>query len=334
MLQTKDKQFKSVDDYFNYIAETLGYPPNLKDHFRSDVVFSEGIKLHIDIYEYAKEAPTVVLIPGTALYALCYADFMYQLGEQGFNVIGFDPRGHGQSEGTRGDYTITEIMRDAENVITWAVQRYNNNVSLMGSSQGGIISFYMAAKDERLKGVICQNFADLTAPETIKLARHPRLFKYLKRLLIKAGHVMPQAQLPVTGYIDLEKIPLRYFGNAKNFMESDPLTLKTISLRALQSLASTSTVKPIEEIKVPVMVFQGDADTIFPLKYTQSIFDKLTCKKKMTVYPNMTHALMHENVAEILPEIVSWLKEIHDVKPKQTAPVEQQPLPQPMGSNL
>jgi pimeloyl-ACP methyl ester carboxylesterase len=319
MLQTKDRKFKSLDEYFLFIAETLGYPQELKDYFVQDVAFSDGLKIHLDIYEYAKEAPTVVFIPGTSLYALCYAEFMWKLGEQGFNVIGFDPRGHGQSDGTRGDYTISELMRDAENVITWAIQRYNSNVSLMGSSQGGIVSFYMAAKDERLKGVTCQNFADLMAPETIQLARHPRLFKYLKILLTKAGDVLPQAQIPVTGYIDLEKIPVRYFGNAKNFIENDPLTLKTISLRALQSLATTKMEKPVEEIKVPVMVFQGDADSIFPVKYTQEIFDKISCRKKMTVFPGMTHALMHENVEEILPEIVNWLREIHGQQPKPAA---------------
>ncbi|MFN8292366.1 MAG: alpha/beta fold hydrolase [Chitinophagales bacterium] len=316
MLQIKDRKFKSLDEYFLYIAETLGYPQELKDYFVSDVTFSDGISIHLDVYEYAKEAPTVVFMPGTSLYALCYAEFMWKLGEQGFNVIGFDPRGHGQSEGTRGDYTITELTRDAQSVITWAIQQFNSNVSLMGSSQGGIVSFYTAAIDERLKGVTCQNFADLLAPETIQLARHPRLFKYLKALLAKAGNILPAAQIPITSYIDLEKIPVRYFGNAKNFIENDPLTLKTISLKALQSLATTSMAKPVEEIKVPVMVFQGDADSIFPVSYTQQIFNKINSRKKMTVFPGMTHALMHENTDDILPEIVSWLREIHGQQPK------------------
>jgi pimeloyl-ACP methyl ester carboxylesterase len=313
MLVSKDKIFKSVDEYFQYISETLGYPQQLRDYFASEVIFSDGLKLHADVFMYAKEAPTIILVPGTAMYSLCYAEFMWKLGEQGFNVIGFDPRGHGQSEGVRGDYTIAEIMRDAENVITWAIQRFNENVSLMGSSQGGIVSFYMAAKDKRLKGVTCQNFADLTSPDTLELAKHPRIFKYLKLILNKATDLIPQTQIPVTGYLDLEKIPVRYFGNAKNFMESDPLTLKTISLRALQSLANTRIDKPVEEIDIPVMVFQGDADSIFPLAYTKKIFEKIKSKKKMVVFPEMTHALMHENVEEILPEIVSWLREIHGV---------------------
>jgi pimeloyl-ACP methyl ester carboxylesterase len=319
MLISKGKKFKNLEEYFFFMAETMGYPQELLQNFIHDVTFSDGLKIHLDIYEYAKEAPTVVFIPGTGLYAMCYAEFMWKLGEQGFNIIGFDPRGHGQSEGVRGDYTVEELMRDAESVITWAIERYNNNISLMGSSQGGIVSFYMASFDTRLKGVTCQNFADLSMPETIRLVKHPLLFKYLKGLLTKAGHVLPNAQIPIAAYIDLEKIPVKYFGNAKVFMENDPLTLKSISLRALQSLATTQMQKPIEEIQVPVMVFQGDADSIFPVSYTQKIFDRITAKKKMTVFPNMTHALMHENVEEILPGIVSWLREIHgrDKKPAQ-----------------
>lgn len=312
MLETNGLKFKTIDDYFLYIAETLGYPHEIKEHFVSDVAFSDGLKIHLDIFEYAKEAPTVVFVPGTAIYSLCYAEFMYKLGKEGFNVVGFDPRGHGQSEGVRGDYTISEIIRDTQSVITWAINRFNSNVSLMGSSQGGIVSFYTAAIDERLKGVTCQNFADLTAPESLQLTKYPRLFKYMKKLLSKAGDILPKTQIPVTSYIDLAQIPVRYFGNAKNFIESDPLTLKSISLRALQSLATTALPKKVEEIKIPVMVFQGDADNIFPISYTQQIFHKITSKKKMTVFPNLTHALVHENADEILPEIVSWLHEIHD----------------------
>ncbi|MCS6818947.1 MAG: alpha/beta fold hydrolase [Chitinophagales bacterium] len=325
MFYVNGKAFKTLDDYFLYISETLGYPHELKDYFISDVTFSDGLKLHLDIYEYAKEAPTVVFMPGTSLYALCYAEFMWKLGESGFNVIGFDPRGHGRSEGQRGDYTVEELMRDAESVITWAIQRYNDNVSFMGSSQGGIIAFYMAAKDERLKGVTCQNFADLTDPDTVKLTKYPALFSFLKSVITKAGEIAPNIQIPVNRYIDLEKIPVRYFGNAKNFIETDPITLKSISLRALRSLATTPLPKRIEDITVPVMVFQGDADSIFPVSYTRKIFERINSKKKISIFPGMTHALMHENVDEILPEIVSWLREIH---PKKSQAITQANLQQ------
>ncbi len=310
MYVSKEKTFQTLHEYFDYIADTLGYP-RVHEYFKTDWVLSDGLKLHVDVYEYDPNAPTIVFIPGTAIYALCYGDLLYRLGQSGYNIVGFDPRGHGQSEGVRGDYTITELMKDAENVITYAINRFNKKVTLMGSSQGGIVAFYMAAKDERLDSVICQNFADLTAEETLQLARHPRLFKYLKLLIAKAGGIIPNTQVPVTSYIDLEKIPVQYFGNAKNFMDSDPLTLKTISIRALQSLAHTEMAKPVGEIKVPVMVLQGTADSIFPVSYTQAIYDKLTCRKKFVQFPGRSHAVLHEDVEEVIPALTGWLHDTY-----------------------
>jgi alpha-beta hydrolase superfamily lysophospholipase len=314
MITTKEKTFAEVSDYFDYMAETLGYPPYHR-YFKSETVVSDGLKLHLDVYEHDKKAPTVVFVPGTAIYALCYAEMLYKLGQAGYNVIGLDPRGHGQSEGNRGDYTIPELMTDVENTISYAIERFNKKVSLMGSSQGGIVSFYMAAKDNRINSVICQNFADLMGEETTQLTRHPRLFKYL-RLLIggKAGELIPNAMIPMAAYIDLDSIPVKYFGSIRQFIENDPLALKNISIRALQSLGATPLAKPIDQITVPVMVFQGDADTIFSVDYTKKIYDQLTCKKSMIVFHDMTHALMSENVDDILPDILAWLAGIYNKK--------------------
>ena len=316
MIAAMDKTFETVTGYFDYMAETLGYPP-YHHYFESDTVMSDGLKLHLDVYEHDRSAPTIVFIPGTAIYALCYAEMLYKLGQAGFNVIGLDPRGHGQSEGPRGDYTIPELMHDIECTIDYAIARFNNKVSLMGSSQGGILSLYMAARDERLDAVICQNFADLTGDETTQLTRHPRLFKYMRKLIGgKAGELIHSAMIPMSAYIDLESIPVRYFGNIKLFVENDPLAVKNISVRALRSLGHTALDKPLSLIRVPLMVFQGDNDTIFSVSYTRNIYDKLSCTKKMIVYPNMSHALMSENVDDILPDIIEWLTDIYRVLKK------------------
>jgi len=307
-LRSKDRVFHSVQEYFEFITDELGYPP-LYRYFTEDWIESDGHRLHLDIYEAGKSAPTIVFVPGTAIYALCYGEFLYKLGQSGFNVVGLDPRGHGRSGGKRGDYTIPELMTDIENTITYAINRFNDSVSLAGSSQGGILSFYMAAKDARLRSVVCQNIADLPAPETLNLVKYPNLTKLLRPLLMSFGN--GNSQVPVTSYIDLEKIKVSYFGNARKFMETDPLVLKSISLRALRSLASTPVPVPIDQIKVPVMVLTGTADTIFPVSYTQWLFDKLTCKKRLQLYDGLDHAMLHENVDVVLPPVLQWLREIH-----------------------
>lgn len=311
MYVVKEKKFATLNDYFDYIVETVGFPPAHR-FFTSGTVVSDGLQIHIDVFEHAPDAPTLIFIPGTALYGLCYGELLHQISIQGgYNVIAMDPRGHGRSEGTRGDYTINEIMRDAQAVIGYAIERFNDRVAVMGSSQGGIVAFYLAAKDERINTVICQCFADLTSEDTLQLARHPRVFKYLKLLLAKAGNVLPNPQIPITSYIDLDKIPVRYFGTAKAFMDMDPLALKTISLRALQSLAHTEMAKPVEQITIPVAVMQGTADSIFPITYTQKIYDRLNCVKDFIQFPGKSHALLHEDMEAVVPVVLEWLGGIY-----------------------
>ena len=310
------KTFDTIDEYFDYMAESFDYTP-YHHFFEKESVVSDGINLHVDVFTYDKNAPTVVLIPGTSLYSLCYVEMMYKIGVQGYNFVGFDPRGHGRSGGTKGDYTVSEIIKDAENVIEYARKKFNSKISVFGISQGGVAAFYLAAGGAKVQSVICQNFADLTDEKTMKLARHPNLSRYFKPLLVNFGQVFSDTQIPVNLYLNLENIKVKRFGNAKNFIDADPLALKTVSLRAIRSLTTTPIPNPIEEIKIPVMVFQGTNDSIFPLNYTQEIYDKLTCKKHFEIFEGMNHALVTDNVLEVMPSIVNWLKQIY--KPEKKA---------------
>lgn len=61
------------------------------------------------------------------------------------------------------------------------------------------------------------------------------------------------------------------------------------------------------------MVITGTADTIFPVSYTQWLYDKLTCKKRLQLYEGLDHAMLHENVDTVLPPVLEWLNEMHGV---------------------
>jgi pimeloyl-ACP methyl ester carboxylesterase len=296
--------------YFDRIAEEAGVPP-FHHHFTPQRIQSGDYELHLDVFEYDKSAPTVIYIPGTSVYSLCYAELLFKLGCTGYNIVGLDPRGHGQSSGTRGDYTISEIMEDALAVKDFVTEHFNEKVSFMGSSQGGIVSLYLAASRDDIDCVICQNFADLTHEETRRIANVKGGFSYLRPLVKQFGSSFENVQVPISTYLDLHKVKLRHFGNVKRFIDQDPLALKSISLRALRSLMTTQLAVPLDKITTPVMVFQGTNDSIFPMRYTQRIYDQLNCKKRMKLFPGLNHALMIDDTDEILPHLSAWLHEIY-----------------------
>ena len=309
-IRFKNNYFETYQDYFQFMIDELGFP-DIIQFFKSEKLLSGDIQLNIDIHEIDKDAPTLVFVPGTSVYGLCYAEILHEIGKQGYNIIAIDPRGHGRSEGSRGDYTIEELMSDVEHVVEFAKKRFNNKVSLMGSSQGGIVCFYLAAKGIKVDSIICQNFADLAWEETNNIARHPKLAKIGQPFIRFAGKMFPNVKVSTLSYLDLKSIKIKYFGNLHNFIVEDPYAISKISLRAARSLVNAKLAKPIEQIDIPFFVFQGDKDIVFPLDYTKKLYNKLTCPKQMKVYTICDHAIMVENVDLIKGDIIEWLNKTY-----------------------
>jgi esterase/lipase len=67
----------------------------------------------------------------------------------------------------------------------------------------------------------------------------------------------------------------------------------------------TDLAKPVEQITVPIMLIHAENDTIFPQKYVENIFNRLTCKKKYLFFKNTWHLVMTNNVDEVVPPIAA-----------------------------
>ncbi|MEC9221702.1 MAG: alpha/beta fold hydrolase [Bacteroidota bacterium] len=312
MLNYKGYQFNTPNDYFTHLLEENGMPNILSD-FAEETITVGGVSVHLRVLRTNKDVPTVVFIPGTATYAMCYAEFLHALYTAGMNVVGLDPRGHGQSDGLRGHYTIQSIMEDAEHAIQYAKQNFSGPVHLIGSSQGGITALYLATKGVSVDSVVCQNIGDLTAKEANQLSRFPWLGRLGKPMLKLFARLIPKARIPIHSYLALYKVRVKHFGNARRFMQEDPLALEHITLGTLASLASTHLPNPLAAITLPVFVFQGDADEIFPVAYTQLLVDAIGSPiKKFKVYPNRGHGIMVNEPGEVAHDVFDWIKGLRD----------------------
>jgi len=295
--------------HFEEISARRG-TPDYFDRFESDSVVSDGLALHLDIIEVDGKRPSLVFMPGTNAYAMLYGDLLTALADRGYNIIGFDPRGHGRSEGARGSYTLGELVTDMRSVVSYARERFGAPVVAAGSSQGGITAFYLAAAGAPVAGIICHNAADLCDPDSVRLTRFPRIGGLLRPVLQQLARIFPELPVPMTAYLDLELEPVRNMGNARDVLYWDPLLVPFVRLKTLASLGSEPLARPVEEIDIPVMLLQAERDTIFPTDYIEKIHARLNCEKSLKVYPGLPHYMIVDHVDRILDDIAEWIERV------------------------
>ncbi|MGB1015304.1 MAG: alpha/beta hydrolase, partial [Nannocystaceae bacterium] len=292
------------------IAERRGVEPWFDRFTHSSVRANDGTKLALEmITEAGRGRPTVVFMPGTNAYSLLYGEFLLALADAGLNVVGFDPRGHGRSEGQGGSYTLPELVDDFAVVVEHARARMGGPIFAAGSSQGGIAAFYLAASEVEIAGAVCHNAADLSDPSSARLTRFPRLGRLFKPALLGLAKILPEVRVPMRAYLDLKKEPVRGMGTAHEVLHQDPLLVPYVRLKTLASLGSAPLARPVEAIETPLLLLQAGADTIFPTDYMTTLFERLTCPKQMHVYPGLPHYLVVDHVETLAADVVRWIGE-------------------------
>ena len=274
------------------------------DRFEPASVVSDGHRLHLDVIGGQPGRPTLVFCPGTSVYGLIYGDFLARVADTGLNVVSFDPRGHGQSEGIRGSYTVDELVRDGRAAVRYARGRFGDPIVVAGSSQGGIVAFYLAATDEPIAGAICHNLADLAGSDRVRMTDHPHLARLLRPLVQGCARLVPELGLDLRLYLNLLSDG---HDDIKQRLIEDPLSVKRVTLKTLASLSSAALQRPVDQIRTPIQVLHGARDDLFPQDYVEAIYQRLTCPKDLVIYPDRGHFLFTEDSGAALPAVVRWI---------------------------
>jgi pimeloyl-ACP methyl ester carboxylesterase len=283
---------------------------NWLDRFTTDSVMSGALRLHLDVIDIDAERPTLVFMPGTNAYAVLYGEFLCAVADRGFNIVGFDPRGHGRSGGGRGSYTVSELMSDFRAAIRYARQRFGDPVVVSGSSQGGIVAFYLAAEGYPVAGALCHNLADLGEPASAELTRFPALSRTMKPVILVMARLLPEWKVPVSWYINLVSEPIHELGNSLDLLRRGPLLVPYVRLKSLASLATEPLPCPVEDIQTPVMLLHGEKDVIFPQSYVRSLFERLKCAKRWHLCEGAHHYVLFDEVPRLIGPVCEWLEEV------------------------
>ncbi|MDD4907816.1 MAG: alpha/beta fold hydrolase [Candidatus Omnitrophica bacterium] len=265
---------------------------------------SSGLKIHLLILEDQKDSPVIIFVHASGFYAQHYIELLTLLNQRGFNVIGVDLEGHGKSEGKRGDFTFKEVVGNIYDTTTYAIENYNGRIGIIGTSQGGMASFYALSADKRLKSGCCHCAAILSERQSdCILPIRGRILKPFVKLFGKLHFL----KLNLWTYIDRYTFYLK--PERLRALKKDPYFVRSYTMRSLHSLATAGPPKKIEAIKTPIMFIHPDNDGIFPMEYMRSLFDKLTCYKRFEVIPGMKHMFLEEHPEAAIDTIDKWFKE-------------------------
>lgn len=296
-----------LDAYLRRLFARFGIGADPAAFQRAHLSVGGGVCLALYILAGRRGAPVFVFMPGTAVYAELYAQLLVDLHRRGYTVVAYDPRGHGRSGRLRGYFTIDEMIRDARTVAAFARKRFGRRVVFSGSSQGGVVSLYVAATgDPNIATVVCHNIAYLDG-DTIREISVLKPPLWAVPILCRLFTLMRRWVLPVTFYLPFSRLKLPGGGSAVALLAKDPLATTAYSLGAIATLAKTEPACSLGEIRMPVMLISSSADEVFPVAYEKRIFAMLTCERHFLLVPDMPHLMIMKPPPEVIDGIVAWV---------------------------
>jgi UDP-glucose 4-epimerase len=263
-----------------------------------------GTQIHCEVHqaEDAANAPTIVFSPGIGGYSRFYLPLLGKLCDDGFNVVGVDRPGHGLSEGRRGDCTVDQALDVIESAVALARRRFGGPVCLLGSSLGGILSWYALTREPDVEAVVCHNVA------------HPSVF-HEPAARLKAPAVRRLAAVaPFTG------IPIKLVADFSALAQSpellewaqredDRIWAWRVSARSVASLYEYEPPLDWSRVQTPALVLVGEEDRMVSAEFTRRVLDiSRPSRADLRILPRLGHMLFHDHLDECLPLVTSWLR--------------------------
>lgn len=207
-----------------------------------------------------------------------------------FEAISIDLRGHGQTKGTDGTYSIVQFASD----IAKFIKSKGKKVHVVGISMGGMVAFQLAIDYPALVSslVIINSFVEVPMDDPV-IRKGIRIRKLIPKLIGMRimGRIIGKKVFPRKDQSKLRKlIADRWADNSvKEY------------IKAVNAIAGWTVKNELYRINCPVLVIGGEHD--YTSIEAKKNYTKLMKKADIVIIPNTGHALPIE-VPDILNEII------------------------------
>ena len=273
------------------------------ERLEHDWIDHRGERIHLEVHEATGAWATVVFAHGLGDHARRSTPLGGALADAGLNAVLIDRRGHGLSEGVRGDATLETDLAVVERAIAHARERFGGPVVLMGDSLGGIMSWYLLTREPDVEAAVCHciNHPDVHNDPSLRW-KGP-----LTRAL---GRVAPTLRLPVEQIADYSQVALEPLTHRYFTERPDLLFNFTITMRAAGSYAAFEPRIPWEQVQTPVLVTIGDEDRMVSREHTERCLARArTPHTTFLPLAGMGHQLYLDHLSAALPPALRWVED-------------------------
>lgn len=279
-----------------HLREVLGLNPFLA---KREIFTVENGEIHCELYVHSETAPVILFLAGLATYCELYAELLSNISAQGFNVVGIDLRGHGYSQGLRGDYSMEETIKDLEMVIQKLRERFKGEIGVYGYSIGAILAVALAERDTRIKSVLCSTLLLIEEPPDFM---HQMGWNWLRG----TSFFFPAVRIPIGNLLNLDLL----LGDhpAERTIKSDPRLVFDYPISTLSSVFTHRAGIMEHPYKFKAAIIHGDRDEVLPLSYSKRILPLLKHPFELIVLPNEGHMVPWDNPHLLAQSVAAWFK--------------------------
>lgn len=282
--------------------------------FRTSV---DGTRLFCQRWEPVDAVPewNLVFHHGFGEHSSRYENLLSALLGTGITLHALDARGHGRSDGKRGDANgQMDYVRDLESFLVHIRERYGVvRPALLGHSMGGAIVLMFGLRYSNQWEISCV----MTSGAALRV--HQTLLMRIKKM---GGSMLHGLKPDLTVPAGIDITGLSHDTTVVEAYRDDPLVHGDVTARMALDLldAGTEVIRRAPLLKIPLLMQHGQSDPITDPGGTVDFFRRAgSADSHMVLYPGLYHEIFNElpkDRARVLHDLRTWLQaRLPDVAP-------------------
>jgi acylglycerol lipase len=242
----------------------------------------------------------VLLTHGLGEHSGRYSHVAAALAGRGLRMWGYDLRGHGRSDGPRGDARYDDLLEDLAQLHAEVAQT-GHPVFLMGHSMGAQISLsLLLSRPAECRGAVI-------ASPWLRLAFVPPLWR--TALACVAARLWPWLTQPTSSIADELSRDLTHVATLPN----PELVHHRVSARLFLAVQREGrrVLERAGEFQHPVLLIHGSGDAVTSCDATREFYERAgSADKRFVLYPEFMHETHNDIGRErVLEDAAGWIAE-------------------------